>query len=91
MSDKKKKSSGRGPTLKGDRKPGLTPPIPFVPVKVEDGDEPPMVDITIKKNPWKKATKDNTEKKQFSAIETFTGNRGGFIVIVLKKLQTEFI
>jgi hypothetical protein len=46
---------------------------------VDDYDEPPTVDITIKVN---------TEKKQFSAIEFFTGN-GAFVVIVLKKLQTE--
>jgi hypothetical protein len=89
MSDKKKKSSGHGSALKGDREPGLTPPIPFVPMKVDDIDEPPTVDITIKKNLLKKPTKDNTEKKPFSAmIETFTRN-GAFVVTVLKKMQTE--
>jgi hypothetical protein len=86
MSDRKKKSSGRGG--KGNREPGLTPPIPLVPAKVDESDEPLMKDITIKKNPLKKATKDNTKKKQFSAIETFTGN-GAFIVIILKKLPRE--
>jgi hypothetical protein len=45
-----KKSSGHGSTPKGDCEPGLTPLIPFVPPKVDEGDEPPMVDITIKKN-----------------------------------------
>lgn len=65
MSSQKKKSSGRGSTPKGDREPGLTPPIPFVPPKVEEGDEPPTVDITIKKNIKKKPTKDNTEKKTY--------------------------
>jgi hypothetical protein len=49
MSAQKKKSSGRGSTPKGDREPRLTPPIPFVPPKVDEGDEPPTVDITIKK------------------------------------------
>jgi hypothetical protein len=89
MCAQKKKSSGRGSTpLKGDREPGLTPPIPFVPPKVDEGDEPPTVDITIKKNTKKKSTKVNTEKKTFLAIETFTGNRA-FIVTALKKLQTD--
>jgi hypothetical protein len=88
MSAQKKKSSGRGSTPKGDREPGLTPPIPFVPPKVDKGDEPPTVDITIKKNVNKKMTKVNTDKKTFSAIETFTGN-GAFVVTVLKKLQTK--
>jgi hypothetical protein len=88
MSDKKKNFSGRGPMTKGNHEPSLTPPIPFVPMKVDDSDEPLMVDITIKKNPLKKATKDNTKKKQFLAIETFTGN-GDFLMIILKKLQTE--
>jgi hypothetical protein len=72
MSSQKKKSSGRCSTLKGDREPGLNPPIPFVPPKVDEGDEPPTVDITIKKNTKKKPTKVNTKKKTFSAIETFT-------------------
>jgi hypothetical protein len=50
MSDKKKKSSGGGSAPKeGDREPDLTPPIPFIPPKVDDGDDPPTVDITIKK------------------------------------------
>jgi hypothetical protein len=88
MSDKKKKSSGHGSAPKGNREPRLTPPIPFVPAKVDDGDEPPTVDITIKKITSKKPTKDNTKKKHFSAIETFTGN-GAFMVTVLKKIQTE--
>jgi hypothetical protein len=48
---KKKKTSGCGSTPKDYREPSLTPPIPFVPLKVEDGDEPLTVDITIKKNP----------------------------------------
>jgi hypothetical protein len=55
---------------------------------VDKGDEPLTVDITIKKNTKKKLTKVNTEKKTFSAIETFTGN-GAFIVTVFKKLQME--
>jgi hypothetical protein len=88
MSAQKKKSSGRGSTPKGDREPGLTPPIPFVPPKVDEGDEPQTVDIMIKKNLKKKTTKVNTEKKTFSAIETFTGN-GAFVVTVLKRIQTE--
>jgi hypothetical protein len=57
---------------------------------VDEGDEPPTVYITIKKNAKKKPTKVNTEKKTFSAIETFTGN-GAFIVTVLKRLQTEIL
>jgi hypothetical protein len=73
---------------KGDREPGLNPPIPFVPPKVDEGDEPPTVDINIKKNTKKKLTKVNTETKTLSAIETFTGI-GAFIVTILKKLQTE--
>jgi hypothetical protein len=85
----KKKSSGRGSAPKGDREPGLTPPIPFVSAKMDESDEPRMVDITIKKNPSKKATKDNTEKKQFSAIETFTGNRASVVIVLKNKLQTE--
>jgi hypothetical protein len=51
MPDKKKKSSGHTPTPKGDHEPGLSPPIPFVPAKVDESDEPLTVDITIKKNP----------------------------------------
>jgi hypothetical protein len=47
-----------------------------------------IIRLLIKKNRSKKVTKDNTEKKQFLAIETFTGN-GAFVVIILKKLQTE--
>jgi hypothetical protein len=78
MSSQKKKSSGRGSTPKDDREPGLTPPVPFVPSKTDEGDEPPTVDITIKKNAKKKPTKVNTEKKTFSAIETFTGNGWSF-------------
>ena len=85
MRSQKKKSSGRGSTPKGDREPGLTPPITFVPPKVDEGDEPPTVDIMIKKNVKKKTTKVNTDKKTFSAIETFTGN-GAFVVTILKKL-----
>jgi hypothetical protein len=50
MSSQKKKSSGRGSAPKGDREPRLTPPIPFVPPKVDEGDELLTVDITIKKN-----------------------------------------
>jgi hypothetical protein len=46
------------------------------------------VEITILKDPDKPATKDNTEKKEFPAIETFTGS-GATTVIVLKRLQTE--
>jgi hypothetical protein len=88
MSAQKKKSSGRSSTPKGDSEPGLTPPIPFVPLKVDEGDEPPTVDIMIKMNAKKKTAKVNTEKKTFSAIETFTGN-GAFIVTVLNRLQTE--
>ena len=88
MSAQKKKSSGCGTTLKGDREPGLTPPIPFIPPKVDDEEKPPMVEITIKKNPDKKATKDNTEKKEFPAIESFTGS-GATTIAVLKRLQTE--
>jgi hypothetical protein len=88
MSASKKKSSGRGSAPKGDREPGLTPPVPFVPPKVDDDDKPPTVEITIKKNPSKRASKDNTEKKEFPAIETFTGS-GATTVIVLKRLQTE--
>jgi len=83
MSATKKKSSGRGSALKGDREPGFTPPIPFVPPKVDDNDKPLTVEITIKKNPSKKATKGNTEKKEFPAIETFTGS-GASTMIVLK-------
>ena len=48
MSVQKKKSSGFGSALKGDHEPGLTPPIPFVPLKVDDEEKPPMVEITIK-------------------------------------------
>ena len=51
MSVQKKKSSGRGTAPKGDHEPGLTPPIPFVPLKVDDEEKPPMVEVTIKKNP----------------------------------------
>jgi hypothetical protein len=90
MSSQKRKSSGRGSTLKGDREPGLNPPIPFVPPKVDKGDDPPTVDFTIKNNTKKKPTKVNTKKKTFSAIEIFTGN-GAFVVTVLKKLQTEIL
>jgi hypothetical protein len=50
-----------------------------VPVEVDDSDEPLTVEITIKKNPSKKATKYNTKKKQLLAIEMFTGN-GTFVV-----------
>jgi hypothetical protein len=85
MSAQKKKSSGHRSAPKGDREPSLNPPIPFIPPKVDDDDEPPMADITLRKNPKKNPTKDNTEKKQYSAIETFTGNRA-FIVTVLNKL-----
>jgi hypothetical protein len=46
------------------------------------------VEITILKDPDKPATKDNTEKKEFPAIETFTSS-GATTVIVLKRLQTE--
>eukprot|EP00557_Chaetoceros_sp_GSL56_P012168 CAMPEP_0176484630 /NCGR_PEP_ID=MMETSP0200_2-20121128/4560_1 /TAXON_ID=947934 /ORGANISM="Chaetoceros sp., Strain GSL56" /LENGTH=472 /DNA_ID=CAMNT_0017881123 /DNA_START=218 /DNA_END=1637 /DNA_ORIENTATION=- len=88
MSSQKTKSSGRAPAPKGDREPGLTPPIPFVPPKVDDEDKPPTVEITILKDPSKKATKDNTEKKEFPAIETFTGS-GATTVLVLKRMQTE--
>jgi hypothetical protein len=88
MSSQKNKSSSCGSTPKGDREPGLTPPIPFVPPKVEEGDDPPTVDIMIKKNTKKMPAKDNSEKKTFSTIETFTGYRA-FAVTVLKKLQTE--
>ena len=49
MSAQKKKSSGCGPAPKGDCEPGLTPPIPFIPPKVDDEEKPPMVEITIKK------------------------------------------
>ena len=88
MSASKKKSSGRGSAPKGDHEPGLTPPIPFVLPKVDDNDKPLMVEITIKKNPSKKAMKDNTEEKEFPAIETFTGSEAS-TMIVLKRLQTE--
>ena len=90
MSSKKTKSSGnRGSTPKGDREAGLNPPIPFVPPKADDDEkEPPTVEITILKDPSKSATKDNTEKKSFPAIETFTGS-GATTVIVLKRLNTE--
>jgi hypothetical protein len=47
------------------------------------------VEITILKDPDKAATKDNTQKKEFPAIETFTGGSGATTVIVLKRLQTE--
>jgi hypothetical protein len=67
---KKKKSSGHGSASKGDCESGLTASIPFVPPKkVDDSDETLTVDITIKKNPSKRHTKDNTEKKYFSDIE----------------------
>mmetsp|Transcript_17197 Transcript_17197/g.32552 ORF Transcript_17197/g.32552 Transcript_17197/m.32552 type:complete len:470 (+) Transcript_17197:1371-2780(+) len=89
MSSKKTKSSGsRGSTPKGDREAGLNPPIPFVPPKADDEKEPPTVEITILKDPSKSATKDNTEKKKFPAIESFTGS-GATTVIVLKRLNME--
>jgi hypothetical protein len=84
----KKKSSGAASTPKGDHEAGLNPPIPFIPKKLDDDDKPPTVEITILKDPDKAATKDNTEKKEFPAIETFTGS-GATTVIVLKRLQTE--
>jgi hypothetical protein len=84
----KKKSSGAASTPKGDREAGLNPPIPFVPKKFDDNDKPPTVEITILKDPDKPTTKDNTKKKEFSAIETFTGS-GAITVIILKRLQTE--
>ena len=74
MSSQKKKSSGRAPAPKGDHKPGLTPPIPFILPKFKDGEKPQTVEITILKDPKKKPTKDNTEKKDFPAVETFTGS-----------------
>jgi hypothetical protein len=54
----KKKSSGATSTSKGDCKAGLNPPIPFVPKKLDNNDNPPMVEITILKDPDKPATKD---------------------------------
>jgi hypothetical protein len=84
----KKKSSGAASTPKGDREAGLNPPIPFVPKKLDNDDNPPTVEITILKDPDKPATKDNTEKKEFPAIETFTGS-GATTVIVQKRLKTE--
>jgi hypothetical protein len=64
MCYKKKKSSGCGPMPKGDPEPGLTPPIPFVPAKVDESDEPLTVDITIRKTPLKKATKNNCSQEE---------------------------
>jgi hypothetical protein len=81
----KKKSSGAASTPKDDREVGLNPPIPFVPKKLDNDDNPPTVEITILKDPNKPATKDNTEKKEFPAIETFTSS-GATTVIVLKRL-----
>jgi hypothetical protein len=69
MSAQKKKSSGQGSMPKGDREPGLTPLIPFVPPKVDEGDEQPTVDITIKKNLKKKTTKVNSDKKPFRLLK----------------------
>jgi hypothetical protein len=86
----KKKSSGAASMPKGDREAGLNPPIPFVPKKLDNDDNPPTVEITILKDPDKPSTKDNTEKKEFPAIETFTGS-GATTVIVLKRLQTEVL
>ena len=83
-----KKSSGAASTPKGDREAGLNPPIPFVPKKSDNNHNPPTVEITILKDPDKPATKDNTEKKEFPAIKTFTGS-GATMVIVLKRLQME--
>jgi hypothetical protein len=50
MSAQKKKISGHGSAPKGDCEPSLNPPILFVPPKVDDDDQPPTVDIMIKKN-----------------------------------------
>ena len=89
MSSQKKKSSGHAPAPKGDHEPGLTPPIPSVPPKLEDGEKPAQtVEFTILKDPKKKPTKDNIEKKEFPAVETFTGS-GATTVIILKCLQME--
>ena len=88
MSVQKKKSSSHWSAPKGDCEPGLTPPIPCVPLKVDKGDKPPTVEITIKKNPCKKVMKDNTEKKEFLAIESFMCS-GATTITVLTRLQTE--
>jgi hypothetical protein len=52
----KKKSSGPASTPKGDREAGLNPPVLFVPKILDDGDKPPMVEITILKDPDKAVT-----------------------------------
>jgi hypothetical protein len=46
------------------------------------------MEIMILKDPSKKQTKDNTEKKEFPTIEMFMGS-STTTVIILKSLQTE--
>ena len=65
MSTQKKKSSGCAPAPKGDRKPGLTPPIPFVPPKLEDCEKAQTVEMMVLKDPNKKPTIDNSKKRNF--------------------------
>ena len=60
---------------KGNCEPNLNPPIPFVLPKRDDETSLLIVEIKILKYPTrKKATKDNTKKKELIAIETFTGS-----------------
>jgi hypothetical protein len=47
MNAQKKKSSGCGSAPKGDHESGLTPPILFVPPKVNNNDQPPTVDMSL--------------------------------------------
>lgn len=52
----------------------------------------PAMGFTILKDPDESARKDNIKKKEFLAIETFTGSTSGATsttVIVIKKLQME--
>jgi hypothetical protein len=55
---------------------------------LDNNDKPQTVEITILKDPDKPATKDNIKKREFPAIETFTGS-GATTMIILKRLQTE--
>jgi hypothetical protein len=47
---------------------------------LDNDDNPPTVEITILKDPDKAATKDNTEKKDFPAIEIFTGSSATMVM-----------
>ena len=86
---KKKKSSGNAPAApKGDHEPGLTPPMPFILPKLEDDEKPETVEIMILKDPKKKPTKDNPKKKEFPAVETFTGSCATTVIVLKHMVST---